>query len=156
MNPDDLLAIAHDLVRREPARPKQASLKRAVSTAYYALFHAVAYECVDQTIGWNFRSDRYWDTLSTLYRAVDHGAAKRIINNVRGDPRSSAELKGLARNFVDLQAGRIQADYDPRPSFLRADASQFVAQADDAVRELRALPKDVKRDLAVQILSKQR
>ena len=33
----DLLAQARHLLRKEPRRPKQASLRRAVSAAYYAL-----------------------------------------------------------------------------------------------------------------------
>ena len=37
--PNDLLEQARHLANREPKRPKQASLRRAVSTAYYALFH---------------------------------------------------------------------------------------------------------------------
>ncbi len=36
---DDLLEQANHLARRERGRPRQASLRRAVSSAYYALFH---------------------------------------------------------------------------------------------------------------------
>jgi hypothetical protein len=35
----DLLEQAEHLARREKLRPKQASLRRAISSAYYALFH---------------------------------------------------------------------------------------------------------------------
>ena len=35
----DLLSQAELLARKEPRRPRQASLRRAVSSAYYALFH---------------------------------------------------------------------------------------------------------------------
>lgn len=35
----DLLNQARQLATHEPRRPKQASLRRAVSAAYYALFH---------------------------------------------------------------------------------------------------------------------
>jgi len=37
--PNDLLEQAKHLAIREKKRPRQASLRRAVSTAYYALFH---------------------------------------------------------------------------------------------------------------------
>jgi uncharacterized protein (UPF0332 family) len=37
--PLDLLQQAYDLASKEETDPKQASLRRAVSTAYYALFH---------------------------------------------------------------------------------------------------------------------
>lgn len=35
---EDLLERAAFLARREPTRPKQASLRRAISTAYYAIY----------------------------------------------------------------------------------------------------------------------
>lgn len=35
----DLLEQAEHLAKRETKKPKQASLRRAVSSAYYALFH---------------------------------------------------------------------------------------------------------------------
>ena len=37
--PRDLLAQAKLLATKEKSRPKQASLRRSVSAAYYALFH---------------------------------------------------------------------------------------------------------------------
>jgi uncharacterized protein (UPF0332 family) len=39
---DDLLAQAEHLARVDKKKPKQANLRRAVSAAYYALFHPVA------------------------------------------------------------------------------------------------------------------
>ncbi len=36
---DDLLEQAYHLASLETGDPKQSSLRRAVSTAYYALFH---------------------------------------------------------------------------------------------------------------------
>ncbi len=41
---DDLLEQAKHLANREPRRPKQASLRRAISAAYYALFHLLVDE----------------------------------------------------------------------------------------------------------------
>ena len=41
--PEGLLEQAQHLVKREPKRPKQASLRRAISTAYYALFHLLIF-----------------------------------------------------------------------------------------------------------------
>jgi uncharacterized protein (UPF0332 family) len=46
--PDDLLAQARHLAKLEKKRPKQASLRRAVSAAYYALFHLLSDELVAQ------------------------------------------------------------------------------------------------------------
>lgn len=46
--PDDLLEQAYDLAQKEATDPKQASLRRAVSTAYYALFHLLVEEAVSK------------------------------------------------------------------------------------------------------------
>ena len=43
----DLLEQATYLSQREKTRPKQASLRRAVSAAYYAVFHLLNSEAVD-------------------------------------------------------------------------------------------------------------
>jgi uncharacterized protein (UPF0332 family) len=39
--PDDLLEQAKTLAATDPRRPRQSSLRRAVSAAYYALFHEI-------------------------------------------------------------------------------------------------------------------
>jgi hypothetical protein len=44
---DDLLQQARQLAQIDPRRPKQANLRRAVSAAYYALFH----EVIDRAVG---------------------------------------------------------------------------------------------------------
>jgi hypothetical protein len=64
---DDLLDQALHLVHKERRNPKQASLRRAVSTAYYALFHLLMNEAVANwnrvnlraALGRAFRSQRY-------------------------------------------------------------------------------------------------
>jgi uncharacterized protein (UPF0332 family) len=47
---NDFLEQARFLAMREARRPKQASLRRAVSTAYYALFHLLASEVAERMI----------------------------------------------------------------------------------------------------------
>ena len=47
--PNDLLEQAWHLAKREKRKPRQASLRRAVSTAYYALFHHLIHEA---TLNW--------------------------------------------------------------------------------------------------------
>jgi len=74
---EDLLEQAHHLVRRERTRPKQASLRRAVSTAYYALFHLLIREAA--------RNWKRADQRRALARTFDHSrmkkASQRIANS---------------------------------------------------------------------------
>lgn len=62
--PKDLLEQARHLANREPKRPKQASLRRAVSTAYYALFHLLSMETAKN---WKRSAERF-----TVARMLDH------------------------------------------------------------------------------------
>ena len=55
MKPEDLIRIAESLASGRAGnlagRPRQAELRRAVSAAYYALFHTLANSCADLLVG---------------------------------------------------------------------------------------------------------
>ena len=61
---DDLLEQAQHLAMRDPKRPRQASLRRAVSTAYYALFHLLIAATI---VNWKNLHQR-----SQVARGFDH------------------------------------------------------------------------------------
>ena len=72
--PRDLLAQARLLATKESSRPKQARLRRAVSAAYYALFHLLVSDAVRRLLA---GSDR--EALrNCLSRAFDHAVMKRV------------------------------------------------------------------------------
>ena len=82
--PDDLLEQAYHLANREPEFPKQASLRRAISTAYYALFHML----VDEAVGkWTVELQR-----SILARTFNHGKMKKICDGVLEASRSGGNV----------------------------------------------------------------
>ncbi len=98
----------------------------------------------------------YWKVVTPIYRAVDHGGARTVFQRIAKATSASPKLRALAEAFVDLQASRIRADYDPEPAFSRKDALMAVDLARQAVVLLRALPDVAKRLLIVQLISKQR
>src|SRR5580658_9893529 len=105
---EDLLEQAYHLANREPANPKQANLRRAVSTAYYALFHLL----IDEAVGkWAIERQR-----SALARTFDHARMKRVCEDVVKNTKSGAnlppDLTTVANNFILLQQHRHRADYD--------------------------------------------
>ena len=51
VNPRDLIQTARRLTESGAAQPTQADLRRAVSTAYYALFHCLAATVADLLTG---------------------------------------------------------------------------------------------------------
>jgi uncharacterized protein (UPF0332 family) len=119
--PDDLLDLARHLASREPKKPRQASLRRAVSTAYYALFHLLASSGAE-TVG----PIRPVELRSRIRRAFTHDGMKAVcatfltgkIGNLSDDIKSlitpplEPEFALLANAFIDLQQARHVADYD--------------------------------------------
>src|SRR5258708_37751118 len=97
--PEDLLQQAYDLANKEPTNPKQASLRRAVSTAYYALFHLLIDEAVSK---WAIERQR-----SILARTFEHGKMKGICDGVLKSVKSGGcvppQLKTGAPHFIYLQ-----------------------------------------------------
>ena len=130
---DDLLRQALYLAHKEPRNPKQASLRRAVSTAYYALFHLLISEAV---ANWNVVSLR-----AALGRAFDHGVMKAASNRIQDtrqfsftgeDPAVVAALRAVAKTFAQLQEKRHIADYDNTTFWTRTEALAQVKSAEQA------------------------
>ena len=72
----DFIATAR-LLAGQPSRgrPLETNLRRAVSTAYYALFHCLAECCADMIVG-GPGSNRNRTAWLRVYRALQHGTAR--------------------------------------------------------------------------------
>ena len=148
-----LLLAAEDLCRRTARRPRDAFMRRAVSTAYYAVFHALARMCADQLIGGSNAKTTAW---GRTYRALDHRAAKSAL---QGEEAASLDpsLAGFGLLFGQLQDRRHQADYDPAPFRHYFDETlALVRQARSAIEILNSLPAETRRTLATLVLFKTR
>jgi uncharacterized protein (UPF0332 family) len=98
------------LARLVSNRPKQANLRRAVSTAYYALFHLLVSEAVSY---WKLERQR-----SLLARSFEHSKMKGACKNRKSQ---NAGVQAIAEAFVDLQQARHLADYDNATSWTRLE-----------------------------------
>jgi len=132
---DDLLRHAVFLSELDlPEAPKQVDLRRAVSAAYYALFHLLTVEAAQ-----NWRRERQ---RSRFARMFDHGRMKTCSSKVasRPLPRDPAEnapatlLKLVAESFVNLQHARHTADYDNAYAWSRTDVWDLILDAEDAIK----------------------
>lgn len=126
---DDLLSHALQLVHAVP--PTQASLRRSVSSAYYAVFHLLI---VEATSNWNNVALR-----PALGRAYDHGTMKAASNrllNTRDfpftgeDPQVVSSLRLVALTFTQLQEDRHFADYNLTKDLDPTDALNQVKSAE--------------------------
>jgi len=111
---DDLLRQARHLATYEGANPSQASLGRAVSTAYYALFHLLV-----QDAGTRWQGSA--ESRTGFERGFQHGPMKSVSRQFQGATWMDwhgqqrpvpIEVQYVADAFVDLQERRHVADYD--------------------------------------------
>jgi hypothetical protein len=149
--PEHLLEQAEHLARRERTRPRQASLRRALSTAYYALFHFLIREAVQQ-IAPHLSDENY----NRVYRWFDHGTMYRVARAFSQEvvriPNSKEVLvqsnnpsvQFIAKHFADTQELRHSADYDPGAVFLREDVLVKINRIEDSFllwRDVKKLPE---------------
>lgn len=129
--PSDLLRQAEQLSRLEPRRPRQASLRRAVSTAYYALFHRLVSEATRALVADPSLRGRF-------ARSFDHQdmkeASKAFANSQPNQPfpradglTIPAQLARVASTFVALQEARHEADYDVDKRYTRLESTIWSA-----------------------------
>jgi uncharacterized protein (UPF0332 family) len=131
---DDL--IQHAIFLSElnlPHEPKQVDLRRAVSAAYYGLFHMLTTEAAQN---WRHQSQR-----DRFARMFDHGRMKTCSSRVssRPLPADPAEipiatnLKLVADSFVKLQQARHTADYENSHVWSRTQVWDVISEAEDAM-----------------------
>ena len=113
--------------------PKQVDLRRAVSAAYYALFHLLTTEAAQN---WKHPSQR-----NRFARMFDHGRMKTCSSKASSRPLPSdaaeiliaTDLKLVADSFVTLQQARHTADYDNSKVWSRTQVYETIAQAQEAI-----------------------
>jgi uncharacterized protein (UPF0332 family) len=128
-------------------------LRRAVSAAYYALFHLLIYEASRIFV-------KDGDTIGMIARSYSHGEMLKISQNfAKGElPKklhplkatfNSAgrkpivdRLKSIAQAFVDLQEARHDADYNLRKSFTRNEAEKLIELAERAFSDWQVIRND--------------
>jgi hypothetical protein len=138
-NPDHLLEQADRLATPNQAgAPRQVDLRRAISAAYYAVFHELMIAVADEFVG---KTQRDNSRYALPYRSVDHRTLREVCENVSKStppakyapfmPASgvSNEILAIAAAVKDLQERRHSADYDP---MFRASTNDVAASIQTA------------------------
>ena len=153
------LENARALARIDEGCPRQASLRRAASTAYYALFQALCEACASELVGW----DKPWEAFTPIFRALEHGRIAEVLKpSSLGD---RADLLRLSSAFGELKAAREWADYNPEPrpkyelgknekSYSRSEALSLVELAEEAVELLGQLDKPTRLQLVTRLVTR--
>lgn len=155
MNPSDLLDTAYVLLSSAGGKPTEASLRRAVSSAYYALFHCLSRECADLLIGGSGsdRSDAAW---RQVYRALEHGPAKTKCRKQEAIRKFPVEIQIYASTFVELQEKRHSADYDSLAQVTESNVGASINAAGFAISVFESAPAKHRRAFCAYILFKDR
>jgi uncharacterized protein (UPF0332 family) len=104
-----LLDLADQMVREGSG--SSAIRRRAVSTAYYAVFHALAKSCASILLPSVGRNSEIYER---VYRALDHGPLKNAFMTKEGPLKDRQTLRKIGDRVVRLQSERHRADYLPR------------------------------------------
>ena len=154
MNPNRLLRLARRLAEgahgTRPGRPDPVELQRAVSTIYYALFHALA-RCVADTLVAKTRTARSQPAWIQAYRAVNHGNVKTQCNKKQQIELFPPDIQTFARFLVEMQYHRHEADYDPMISFTRAQVIRWVNQAEHEIAKFEQVAQKDRQAFAVYV-----
>ena len=130
-------------------RPRQAMLRRAISTAYYAMFHALCQSNADTLVG-DAATGNNAGLWARTYRALDHRPAKDRLASYTA--AGAPALSGFANRFDNLQGQRHDADYNPRRMFLRSQVIGTIDRAETETQAFYQLPASQRRTLAVHLL----
>jgi hypothetical protein len=155
------LANARLLATCDKRRPRQASLRRTISTAYYAVFQALCATCAETLVGWN----KPWEAFTPVFRALEHARAAQTLRHP--SLATTPDLRRLGLTFKELQAAREWADYSPEPRpnfqtetnsspFTREEALTLIELAGEAIEILDRLDEEARLRLATRLVPRTR
>jgi hypothetical protein len=121
------------LAASNKGKPAQVPLRRAVSTTYYALFHALARNCADMMIGANkaSRSKHAW---AEVYRSLIHGTAKAACEDKKVIAKFPPEIVDFAVMFAEMQTKRHAADYNPDMKLYKSAVKADIDRAETVIK----------------------
>ncbi len=152
MTPSNFIDTSLDLVNATGrGRPRQTNLRRAVSAAYYAMFHCLASCCADIRVG-GAGADRSEPAWRQAYRALEQGAARQRCNHRQFIRRFPAGVQDFAAKFVGMQQKRHTADYAPDGTFAKIDVLRDITAAAETIRQFQRVPVKDRRAFAVYVL----
>jgi len=160
LDPGELLATAR-LLTKGRKKTTDADLRRAVSTAYYAVFHKIISDAVERFVGSAGRDEAAY---AMLYRSFEHRRLKEVCKNLNkptlGDayrrrlrrPHVSENMRRFANAFPGLQELREMADYDPVAKFERSYVVDVIATTESAMLAFSQTTQKEQTDIMVLMM----
>jgi hypothetical protein len=163
-DPAELLAVARMLADAGASSPpSDAQLRRAVSSAYYALFHKVLRAGAQRFMGPGTEAR---PGFNLIYRGFTHSRLKDVCKRLDAAPLAprmqdqlgrravGQDMRDFASGFVALQELRELADYDSQAVFRQSDAIGSVEAAGLALQAFdRTAPEEQADVLALMLVN---
>ena len=137
LQPTALIDSADNAVNNAaPGGPSRETIHRAVSTAYYAVFHAISASnaAVQHGVPADATAAEAW---TNTYRRMRHNFAARSLYRYRS--RLTRDARSLANRFIRLKTARETADYDPTQALTAVEANYWIREARTALNALQAM-----------------
>ena len=120
------------------------------------MFHAMCGNAADCLIG-HTRARRSEPAWVQVYRAVEHGEAKKRCRTSDKIAQFPKAIENFAALFAEMQEKRHRADYDPTSRFVLSDVRTLIARTERAIEEFgRASVKDRRAFAAFVVLKLRR
>jgi hypothetical protein len=142
---EELLEHARFLANLDPRTTSQANIRRAISAAYYSVFHLLAAEVAAQVspafpAGLRERTQRALNhtQMQKVAKAFSQAGAKRVKDlpdDIELPDPVSQELASISNSFKDLQEARHAADYDVLKHFDPIVAVLYVQEAENIFKD---------------------
>ncbi len=144
------ISTAKRLIPKGAKRPTQANLRRSVSTAYYAVFHALAKTVADSLVGSKklTRPNKAW---VEAYRGLGHGNCKDACTRAQ-KIEFPQEILDFSDSFIQLQEARHHADYNPMIRYTKEEARLYIALAEKSIATLKGVSARDKKAFATWVL----
>ena len=149
MDPLELFRISRLL---SSGQPSQEALRRAISTAYYAMFHALAASNANLIVGQ--RTPTNQANWTSTYRSLRHARAE---NPLHGWPHLfSTALQNFSATIAGIKKRREDADYNPDASFAQIQVNVWINRAEQATIDFDAASAQERSMVAIATLAGQR
>ena len=130
-------------------QPSQEALRRAVSTAYYAMFHALTASNADLIVGPSTPANES-DWIAT-YRSLQHYRAE---NPLHGWPHLfSPQMQNFAVVIGLIKKARENADYNPAANFDQNRVLNWIDRAEQAIIDFNAASPQERAMVAIATLA---
>ena len=134
-------------------QPAPAAIRRAISTAYYAAFHALTANNAEVLIDAPI-NQLTADAWIRIYRGLNHNQARAQLQQNR--TLLSVDARTFADLFCELQDERHTTDYNPLATFTAETATTWLTKAETAIADFLQTSRTERAAIAILTLVRTR